>query len=561
MASVLAPHPQAASTAPSDAAALRVALAQALAQESQDAPAALQWAEALATQAEALADPLLLHEAWLVVGQLQASTGQYPQAMELFLRCQGFFEANPTPDLLAKAYNGIGLVYGNTGQIESALTYYQKAFEATTNPRDRLNYRAHMAIASGNLGYWQQAAAEFKDILHEYQYNVTPDSISSIFGIKVYALYCLQKFAEAKIVEDPHLARQNFLEVIEKSTELLIEVDKHGIRHLNWEIYEMIAQNHFNLGDMKAARTAALEVERQAIAVGRPDGQISSLLIFADVELADQRYMQSINCFQKALEIAEDIGVIGIRTRIYNGLTKAYAALGQFEPALRYHRLFHEFEMRKKSEAAARRAELFSLQLVGERNRLEAQYQRERAETLERLNQQLLQQSHTDVLTGIANRRYFREVFDERFYAAVQTNTIVSVVIFDLDHFKQINDRFSHAIGDAVLARVGEVLRQHEFIPAHPTIAARYGGEEFVLLFIRDAATTVAACEHLRQAIANHAWGEIHPQLAVSASFGVAQYAQDPSPDHLLARADAALYTAKAAGRNRVILASGPAPA
>lgn len=129
----------------------------------------------------------------------------------------------------------------------------------------------------------------------------------------------------------------------------------------------------------------------------------------------------------------------------------------------------------------------------------------------------------------------------------------LSVMIGDIDHFKAINDRYSHAIGDAVLRMVADVLRA-ALRPGD--LAARYGGEEFVML-LRDTGAAEAAtlCERLRQAIAAADWQEIHPDLAVTISIGVCSDLGLDGPDGMIAAADARLYQAKAEGRNRVCAA------
>ena len=121
----------------------------------------------------------------------------------------------------------------------------------------------------------------------------------------------------------------------------------------------------------------------------------------------------------------------------------------------------------------------------------------------------------------------------------------------DLDHFKTVNDRFSHAVGDAALRATATVLST---LVRHTDLVARFGGEEFVIVLVEtDAEAAVQVCEKLRQAIASHAWTTIHPGLALTVSMGVCADTSVPSYDRMLALADRNLYRAKAAGRNRVV--------
>ncbi len=183
--------------------------------------------------------------------------------------------------------------------------------------------------------------------------------------------------------------------------------------------------------------------------------------------------------------------------------------------------------------------------LVGQRAQIEAQ-QRELRET----NALLLHQATRDSLTGLRNFRGFQERLREEIARARRGNEPLSLLLLDVDNFKQFNDSFGHPAGDEVLKRVAASMeaqaRTADFV-------ARYGGEEFVILLpetSKDAACLVA--ERVRAAIENDSWLE----RSVTASIGVATTPQIMGADGegraLLAQADIALYHSKRTGRNRV---------
>lgn len=164
--------------------------------------------------------------------------------------------------------------------------------------------------------------------------------------------------------------------------------------------------------------------------------------------------------------------------------------------------------------------------------------------------QALRQLSETDALTGVFNRRYFQASLDLAIAQAGRCGTELALLMFDIDHFKQINDRFGHATGDQVLQvccqRLAERLR-------HSDLLCRLGGEEFgVLCSQTNLAQAVTLAEALRALLAGETIGDAGQ---VTASFGVAEWRMGETADDLLGRADAALYTAKRAGRDRVRLA------
>lgn len=166
------------------------------------------------------------------------------------------------------------------------------------------------------------------------------------------------------------------------------------------------------------------------------------------------------------------------------------------------------------------------------------------------------QQSRRDGLTGLANRRRFSAVLDDWSAMARDGGTRLALLILDLDHFKAINDRHGHAIGDACLRAFAEQLQQA--FPGPAEVVARLGGEEFGVL-LRDGTLdeAVRRAEAFRRAFAERALALDEGELHSSVSIGVAQFdpRRDADGDALYHAADAALYRAKAAGRNTVQVA------
>ena len=160
-------------------------------------------------------------------------------------------------------------------------------------------------------------------------------------------------------------------------------------------------------------------------------------------------------------------------------------------------------------------------------------------------------QARTDPLTGLANRRYFDGRFAAAFAECRASGRPVAAAQIDVDHFKQINDRYSHAAGDAVIRALAETLTR--LFPGDHGLVARYGGEEFVVGFAdMSLAEVVARCERIRETVAALRFDEIAPDLRVTVSIGISNSDQAPTFEKLLAFADSRLYDAKRGGRNRV---------
>ena len=184
-----------------------------------------------------------------------------------------------------------------------------------------------------------------------------------------------------------------------------------------------------------------------------------------------------------------------------------------------------------------------------------------RDDVLERRNQELRELSErlqglsaTDSLTGIANRRTFDERLAIEVARANRYRTPLSLVMVDLDHFKELNDRFGHPVGDEVLKRVAALVDRDKRLG---DVVARYGGEEFAAILPHtEPRAAMVWAERLRQLIAGTEVRSEAGALNVTASFGIAGATSDRAePAALIEEADQALYEAKRQGRNRVVAA------
>lgn len=199
---------------------------------------------------------------------------------------------------------------------------------------------------------------------------------------------------------------------------------------------------------------------------------------------------------------------------------------------------FNHNELRARI-AVGQRITCLNLSLADKMNKLEA------------ANETISLLARTDELTGLHNRRSFKDIFALTASSARRHYHPLSLIIIDLDHFKTVNDTFGHNAGDLVLKEYADSIME---MVRDEDLVVRWGGEEFIVLLSHTACEAAAAlAERIRSCFEQKTSGTV--PLAITASFGVAQLRNGEHEETLIKRADDALYRAKHEGRNRVVTA------
>jgi diguanylate cyclase (GGDEF)-like protein len=313
-----------------------------------------------------------------------------------------------------------------------------------------------------------------------------------------------------------------------------------------------IAEYRLHVGDAAAAERALNQI---------PDthGEMSDrctyqyLHMLGRVRAAQGRSREAIALLRNCLQIAGRASDLETAAPCQKDLADLYAELGDFETALACHRAFHDLYVRQASDTAQRRARLSTLEWEAERLRASVNAARQHAADLTASNrvlaqetERLLRASMEDPLTGLQNRRRL----DLNFLDLIASGDSYAIAMIDVDRFKQVNDRFSHPVGDAVLRQVADFLKHNA---RAGDLTVRFGGDEFaMLLHDADLAAAVAVCERLRAGTASFDWRTLHPDLSVTLSIGVAACDEAETQEAVLALADQRLYRAKQDGRNRI---------
>ncbi|MCW2524843.1 MAG: pleD [Frankiales bacterium] len=307
-------------------------------------------------------------------------------------------------------------------------------------------------------------------------------------------------------------------------------------------ILDSIAQARLAMGDLDAAESelrAALELERTT---GCADVMGDPWLSLSQVLLTRGRPEEALAMLDHPRRLAVSLRTPWTLTREFRLRASILAELQRWAEAyaaLRDHLEVYEIVRSVEGDRAV--AEAANLQVVDE--------ERRRARQFEQL-------ALTDSLTGLANRRQVDQWLEE---PRRPTAGPLSVAILDLDHFKRINDTYSHGAGDEVLRQIARMLRafcQEYRDSGQDVLAARLGGEEFLLLWRECQPARAATAAHaVLDRIRHQQFAELEAHVRVTASIGLASGDAEVSGAELLKAADRRLYQAKRSGRDRVVAA------
>lgn len=276
-----------------------------------------------------------------------------------------------------------------------------------------------------------------------------------------------------------------------------------------------------------------------------------------ELEMHRGRHERAAVLIAQGIAADEELGYLADVPHQLDRLSEAEEACGRYHEALRAVRRAASMRLDLARAQGEARLRVVEAQQGMERARQSIARERQRAQANEVKHQALVDEAQrqsaaarTDALTGLGNRRMFEEAAQ---MLAASRDEPVAMALLDLDSFKQINDRFSHAVGDRVLVEIAGLLRG-ACRPEDQIV--RMGGEEFVIV-LRHAPADAAlrACERLREVVRAHPWQDVHAELAVTLSIGLASGRTPLDADTLLAQADELLYQAKAQGRDRVVAA------
>jgi diguanylate cyclase (GGDEF)-like protein len=509
---------------------------------------------ALASKAVALArgggDSRREADATEAIAGAQLAMSEYPVALARYLDALAIWRALDDAPGIARCLQGIASVDIFVGDYALALGRLEEALRvaqggvATAAGAD-VQHRLGMVYA--RLGDLTRAREFYEAALDRRRaLGETAAAASSLNSLGVLLLRCGEQREELQ----PELAREDFRRARDLFDEALAKADEVGDPHLKALALGNIGSAVAFLGDLEQALAL---FHAQLDAVRAMHARHDESLCLANIGEAlrrSGRYAEALEVLEDSRRIGEQLQSKARMLRACLELSRCQEALGDHRGALANYQRYHRLDQAVRSEEAESKARNLTVQLAVQKVRGEADSYRAERDLLAAANVKLVVEAHEDALTGLANRRYLDANLEGLLSRSRSERRAFCVALADVDRFKSINDRHSHAVGDEVLRTVGRILRA----ACRPSdLAARFGGEEFVLALLDTPAEVArAVCERLRAAVADYPWRELRPDLAVTISIGLAEAKAHRDCTELLAAADARLYAAKHAGRNCV---------
>ena len=510
---------------------------------------------------ESLGDKEGSRRALNTLGIVFGQSGDYAGALETFLSLQRLCAELGEPKSVAEALNNTGVAYFHLGDHAGALEHHLRALEAFGALRDAEG--EVQALINVGMVYFERG--RFEKALDAFVQAQGKNGADNGLEDEYTRALLLNHLGRT------HLELGHYERALAHNEASLALMNSLGYPLDASYTQDDLAAVHARLGDPESAEKLFLSSLKTKRSAGDAKGEAEVCLHLGELYLDQERLEPALATLHEGLACAQASQAKTEIHKAHRALAEVYKKNGRFCKAYEHlekhaqlgkelfncesdHRL-QGLRVRYEVEQAEKEKEIYRLKnvelagAVGALHDLTASLQKandDKACLLKKLERL----SHEDALTGLFNRRYVDNKLEEEFARAGRYGHPLSVTVCDIDHFKRVNDTFSHAMGDAVLKKVSELLqggvRQSDTV-------ARYGGEEFVVVFPETPAENAARIvERIRAAVATYPWHTLHPDLKVTVSAGISGDLAVESYEKLIGHADKKLYEAKHNGRNQV---------
>lgn len=492
-----------------------------------DAQAALDGAQAWLARVGEREDPVLHRRLQLVRADVQSRRGETQASVRTMRDVIAWAEESGEPLLQARGHRLLSALFRRVGDPALALEHGVASVDllpADVRPSLRADHVLGLADSLARCESFDAARQRYQEAQRLAAKDGDPHLQAVVANNLAYTEY------EAGHAEKAVAAAEQLLQL----------ADAHGLA-LNLADVDTVARAYMMVGRYAEAEVLlGAAVEDPDCGTRDYDCLATGLLTLAEIRRSTGASASAQETLDRCRALCDEHDLAGVAVEAVREQAEVYAAQQRFGEAFAKFKEFHEASSALNS--AEREARARTLQAIFEAT--EARRDSERFREL----------SIRDPLTGLHNRRFVDERLGALLAHPVGYQPPVGVALLDLDHFKAVNDTFSHEVGDTVLQRVAGLLTAAaSLLPG--AVAARMGGEEFLLVLPGvDVLTATARLEELRGAIASAPWSDLTADVPVTVSIGWAMAPTDGTDrSNLLRRADENLYAAKRAGRNRVV--------
>lgn len=489
-------------------------------------------------------NPLSIATSRALLGDLASYRGNYADAMEHYVTAYQLQRGLGYKPYISDLVMSIAATYRRMGLYQDALNYIEQAEQEFNAPEEQFRHALIMhekAYSHAELGQYEQALALFQQSMQVYQQIQEPlwRSYTKVNLVWIYNL--LQQYPQALTLAAEAKAELASLNAPDLSTlasykgllALFHGETLTALQRIDAALQSFDTAQHYLSAENNPRYMLMLYAARAPAEAAAGNFELAHDLL--------ARYI-ALNKTQQQLAREQQSNILRFQfdsARQQERTTQLEAEKQLAEQHVSTLQLAQRWQYAALSLIALLFVILFSF-----------------AVSLKKRNRKLHRLAMTDELTNIANRRRIMMQAEQERVKAIDTGQALGFLILDLDHFKQVNDRFGHDVGDNVLQQmcmtVSAMLRQPDYF-------GRTGGEEFLIVLPDTGAEqALAIAERLRLAIAAISFADSPQQLRITCSIGVSQYQPDEALNISLTRADDALYQAKADGRNKVVLAPAP---
>lgn len=484
----------------------------------------------------------------LILSSLYIRLIAYDRALSNALEAYTIYEEIRLSSGMARSFNALGLANIHLGTYAEALEHLLNALELATEMDDE----SLKASALNNLGLLYLRMEDFPKALDYLKKSL--DLAAAIQNREI----------EADLLENICVAYLNlgkYSDALSHSQKGIVLYQRSGNRYGEANALSTAGEVYAAMGHtIEALRyyQRSLEICQT---INYVQGTANTHLLIGNIEFQNNDVDNALRHMVQALEDSEKGQDTNLVFRAHFHLSQIYREMEDYQMALSHYEKFHQIKESVFNEDMATKIKSLEIMHQVRETQQDSEIYRLRnveltreIEERKKVQSKLERIATLDPLTGLFNRRYFFELTQQELNRSRRYNRPLSVIMLDIDHFKEVNDRFGHLVGDRVIV---EVARRIQKALRRVDQACRYGGEEFAVLLPETTLTQAEmVATRLWQLVTRQPTVSGELKLKITVSVGVATYHQDGviAVDTLLDRADKAMYYAKQNGRNRVVI-------